>query len=78
MTAPTPVDVPTIVGARLGAGHDGRAEAVIEVQYPNGARSQLSIAQESLTRALDAAGISALDQLPGQPWTVLMAGLQPA
>lgn len=63
---------PTIVGATLGPGHDGRAEVVVEVAYPNGGRTRLSVAQEAASRALDAAGLTALSDLVGQPWTVLV------
>lgn len=65
-------DGPTIVGAMLGPGHDGRAEVVVELAYPNGARSRMSVAQEAATRALDAAGLASLPELVGQPWTVLV------
>jgi hypothetical protein len=63
---------PTIVGAALGPGHDGRAEVVVELAYPNGGRSRLSVAEEAATRALDAAGLGSLTDLVGQPWTVLV------
>ena len=65
-------DGPTIVGATLGPGHDGRAEVVVELAYPNGARSRMSVAQEAATRALDTAGLGSLAELVGQPWTVLV------
>lgn len=63
---------PTIVGATLGPGHDGRAEVVVELAYPNGGRARLSVAEEAATRALDAAGLASLTDLVGQPWTVLV------
>ena len=64
-----------VMAARLGPGHDGRAEVVVDLAYPNGAHTQLSIAQEAVTRALDAAGLTSLDELAGRPWTVLVAGI---
>lgn len=72
MTTPGAVAVPTIVGATLGPGHDGRAEVVVEIAYPNGGRTRLSVAQEAATRALDAAGVASLEGLVGRPWTVLV------
>ena len=63
---------PTIVSAALGAGHDGRAEVVIELLHPNGGRNRVSVPQESAVRALDAAGVTSIDQLVGQPWSVLL------
>jgi hypothetical protein len=64
---------PVIVSAVLGAGHDGQAEVVVELLYPNGGRTHLSVAQTALDSALEAAGVHHLDDLAGQPWTVLIA-----
>ena len=64
-----------VTAARLGPGHDGRAEVVVDLAYPNGGRAQLLIAQEAVTRALDAAGLTSLDELAGRSWTVLVAGM---
>jgi len=65
-------DQPVIAGTALAAGHDGRSEVVLELVYPNGARTQLSVTEEAMTRALDAAGVQRLEDLHGQPWTVLI------
>ncbi len=66
---------PVIGSCQLGPGHDGRAEIVVELVFPNGARSQLSVGEAALGRALDAAGLSSAAELSGRPWTVLVAGL---
>lgn len=63
---------PTIVGATLGPGHDGRAEVVVELTYPNGGRARMSVGEDAATRALDAAGLADIADLIGQPWTVLV------
>lgn len=63
-----------IVRATIGPGHDGRAEVVVELAYPNGGRTQLSMAQESVVRAMDLAGLTSLDQLEGRSWSVLTTG----
>jgi hypothetical protein len=68
-------DGPLVTAATLGPGHDGRAEVVIDLAYPNGGHTQLSIAQEVVTRVLDAAGLTSLEQLAGISWTVLVAGM---
>ena len=65
-------DPPVIASTTLGAGHDGRAELVLELAYPNGARTHLSVTEEAIARALDAAGVTSLEDLHGQPWTVLV------
>ena len=66
---------PVIASCSIGPGHDGRAEVVAELVYPNGGRSWLSIGEEALGRAVDAAGVTNLEGLTGKPWTVLLAGL---
>jgi hypothetical protein len=48
---------------------------VAELLYPNGGRTRLSIGEEALGRAVDAAGVNSLDELTGRPWTVLLAGM---
>lgn len=70
-----PVSGPVIASSSIGPGHDGRAEVVVELLYPNGGRNWLSIGEETLLRALDAAGVTRLDELNGQPWTLLLSGL---
>ncbi len=64
-------DAPVIAATAVAAGHDGRAELVLELAYPNGARTHLSVTEEAMARALDAAGLQRLEDLEGQPWTVL-------
>jgi hypothetical protein len=64
---------PVIVGAVMTAGHDGRAEAVLEVRYPNGATRSVTVTQETAADAVHAAGVDRLDDLRGHPWTVLLA-----
>jgi hypothetical protein len=66
-----------IVGTVVGPGHDGRAEVVVELAYPNGGRSRLSVSEEALTRALDSAGIDRLEDLTGRTWTVLVGDQAP-
>jgi hypothetical protein len=59
----TRADAPIIAATSVAAGHDGRAELVLELAYPNGAHTHLSVTEEAMARALDAAGFD--------PWTVL-------
>jgi len=67
-----PVIEPIIVRASLAAGHDGLAEVTIALRYPNGAERTMSLPFDTVDRALDATGISDLDQLVGRPWTTLV------
>lgn len=66
-----------IVGVALVAGHDGRAEALLDVHWPNGAVRSIAVPQEDMEAAMDAAGIGALDALVGRSWDVLL-GARPA
>jgi hypothetical protein len=65
-------DGPVIASAALGPGHDGQAEVVIELVYPNGGRSRLSVTHTAVSGALQSAGVHHLDELTGRPWTVLI------
>ena len=63
---------PMIIGALMTVGHDGEAEAIIELRFPNGAEQGVTFTCDVLARALDRAGITALEQLVGHPWSVLL------
>jgi hypothetical protein len=63
---------PIIVGATLAAGHDGEAEAVIEILYPNGAVRSVTFTCDALSGILDQSGVDSLDGLRGMPWTILV------
>jgi hypothetical protein len=65
-------DGPVIADATLAAGHDGRAELVVDLAYPNGGHTRLSVSQEALGRVLAGAGVARLEDLRGQPWTMLI------
>lgn len=62
--------------ASVAAGHDGRAEVEVELTYPNGGRSTISLDEEACIASIDRAGIGSLDDLVGRPWNVLLPALQ--
>ena len=64
-----------ISSASIVAGHDGRAEVLLDIAYPNGGHQLVSLPVESCLAALDAAGISSIDDLPGHPWHVAFTSL---
>ena len=64
-----------IESAELAAGHDGRAELVLRVRYPNGASTEVRLDEEAVAFALDAAGVTSLDDLTGKPWDILARAL---
>lgn len=63
---------PVITGAELIAGHDGRAEVLIELVYDDGARRTVTVTEEAAGSAIDAARVTELDELIGRRWTVLL------
>jgi len=68
---------PVIASAALAAGHDGQAEVVLALRFPNGAVRSASFSHDAIGPALDRAGITDLDALVGKPWSVLIAGATP-
>ena len=64
----------TITSAAVEPGHDGRAELTVEVAYPSGGRVRLTLAPEAAEAAIAAAGASAVSDLIGLPWHVLVGG----
>jgi hypothetical protein len=64
-------NVPVIVAAELAAGHDGLAEVLVGIRYPNGAQRAVSLGCEAVDDAVQAAGVATLADLVGRPWTVL-------
>ena len=68
---------PVIASAAVAAGHDGQAEIVLALRFPNGAVRSASFSHDAIGRALDRAGITDLDTLVGLPWSVLLADAGP-
>ena len=65
-----------ITRASVVGGHDGRAEIEVELTYDGGGTSTISLDEEACTASLDAAGVSSIDQLVGQPWNVVLPALE--
>jgi hypothetical protein len=61
--------------ASVVGGHDGRAEIELEVTYDNGGTSTISLDEEACTGSLDRAGVTSIDGLVGQPWSVVLPAL---
>jgi hypothetical protein len=64
-----------IEAAELAAGHDGRAELVLRLRYPNGGVCEVRLDEEAVAFALDAAGVTCLADLPGRRWDILARAL---
>jgi hypothetical protein len=61
--------------AELAAGHDGRAELVLRLRYPNGGVCEVRLDEEAVAFALDAAGVTCLADLSGRRWDILARAL---
>jgi hypothetical protein len=64
---------PVVESASVGPGHDGRAELVVALRHPNGARSTISVDEEALADLLARGVITSLDDLTGRDWAELTA-----
>ncbi len=47
----------------------------MEFTYDNGGTSTISLDEEACTASLDSAGVSSLDELVGQPWSIVLPAL---
>ncbi len=65
-----------ITRATVIGGHDGRAEIEVELTYDNGGTSTISLDEEACTASLDGAGVGSLDDLLGQPWSIVLPALE--
>jgi len=66
----------TITRATVVGGHDGRAEIEVELTYDNGGTSTISLDEEACIASLDRAGVSSIDELVGQPWSIVLPALE--
>ncbi len=62
--------------AAIVGGHDGRAEIEVELTYDNGGTSTISLDEEACIASLDRAGVSSIDELVGQPWSIVLPALE--
>lgn len=65
-----------ITKANIVGGHDGRAEIEVEIRHENGGISTISLDEEACLVSLDRAGINSIEDLVGQPWSVMLPGLE--
>jgi hypothetical protein len=64
-----------IVGADLAAGHDGRADLVLRIRYPNGVVGNVLLDAASGYALMRNCNIDSLDGLAGQSWRKVLEGL---
>jgi hypothetical protein len=65
-----------VTRATVVGGHDGRAEVAVELTYDTGGIATISLTEEACIAALDHAGVSSIDGLVGQPWSVVLPALE--
>lgn len=64
-----------IVGAELAAGHDGEAEVVIRIRYPNGVVGDVLLDAETGYALMRNCETDSLDGLQGQSWRKILEGV---
>ncbi|HEX5377325.1 MAG TPA: hypothetical protein VFW47_02055 [Phenylobacterium sp.] len=65
----------TIVGADLAAGHDGQAELVLRILYPNGVVSSVLLDAAAGYALMRNCNIDSLSGLAGQSWRKILEGI---
>jgi hypothetical protein len=64
----------TLVGAELAAGHDGQAEMVLRIRYPNGVVGSVLLDAAAGYALMRNCNIESLDGLAGQSWRKVLQG----
>jgi hypothetical protein len=64
-----------LVGAELAAGHDGQAEMVLRVLYPNGVVGSVLLDAAAGYALMRNCNIDSLDGLAGQSWRKILEGV---
>ncbi|MBP7704946.1 MAG: hypothetical protein KA105_06630 [Caulobacter sp.] len=64
-----------IVGAELAAGHDGEAELVLRIRYPNGAVGDALLDATTGYALMRSCETDTLDGLIGQSWRKILEGV---
>lgn len=64
-----------IVGADLAAGHDGEAELVLRIRYPNGVVGNVLLDAATGYALMKNCDIDSLSGLAGQSWRKILEGV---
>jgi len=70
-----PATEAVIVGADLAAGHDGEAELVLRILYPNGVIGSVLLDAEAGYALMRNCDIDSLSGLTGQSWRKILEGI---
>jgi hypothetical protein len=67
---------PVIAEAVVAAGHDGQAELVVRVRYPNGALDSVTLDARCARKLIEDCSAQSAEELRGQPWQRLLDVLE--
>jgi hypothetical protein len=67
-SAPTDDRDAVIIGAEIAAGHDGRAELVVQLRYANGGVGRVTLDTDAGLRLLRNCGVNDTAHLIGHSW----------
>ena len=73
----SPAAEAVIVGADLAAGHDGQAELVLRIRYPNGAMGSVVLDAAAGYALMRNCNSDSLSGLAGQSWRKILEGASP-
>ena len=65
-----------IVGAELAAAHDGQAELVVRIRYPNGVVGHVLLDADAGYALMRNCEIDDLGGLAGQSWRIILEGVK--
>lgn len=63
---------PVIVAAEIAAGHDGSAEMVVRLRYPNGAEGVVTLDEETGLKLMQTSGARQIEELAGASWRAIL------
>ena len=64
-----------IVGAEIGAGHDGAAEMVLSLKYTNGVVAFVSLDADVGFTLMNNCGVASIEELKGHSWRRILESL---
>ena len=64
-----------IIGAEIGAGHDGNAELFLRLRYENGVEGSVTLDRAVGFALMRACGVEDIAQLAGHSWRKILEGL---
>lgn len=73
--APLPPAEAVIVGAEVAAAHDGQAELVVRILYPNGVVGSVQLDAAAGFALMKNCNIDSLTGLTGQSWRKILEGI---